>query len=229
MRLSKIVSATVLAGIAASSQATVCLWDQSDLNTGPTGVGFVNSVSPGFNGVVGYGMSDVTVPAGGWTINSVATYFSALSWFDPSSVPTAVLNIFPKTGALPAAGDDPRGTASGVIVPVTLTQIVVDFQGVNVVEAAGLNISLAAGDYWVGLTPIGPAGPFGPDYQWTTNTLVGQGQAVRFFSPDSGWLDESSVYQVPTADGAIKICGIPTPSALAVLGLGGLAIGRRRR
>lgn len=207
------------------------LWDQSALNTGPNGVGMANSVSPGFNGVIAFAMSDITVPAPGWNVQSITTYFSALSWFD-GSVTDAVLNIFPKTGGSPIAGNDPRVSpfGSGTLVPVTMTQVVVDAQGVNQVRASGLNLNLAAGDYWIGLTPVGPTGPFGPDYQWSTTSVVGAGQHVRFYDPDSGWLDEGALYTSAPLDGAILVEGVvPAPSSIALLGLGALAARRRRR
>lgn len=226
--LTAIAAMTCAAGTAAHADI---LWDQSALDTSPTGVGLANTVAPGFNGMIAFAVSDVTVGAPGWNIQSITTYFSALSWFE-GSVTDAVLNVFPKSGGSPVAGNDPRVSpfGSGTMVPVTMTQTVVDFQGVNVVRATGLNINLAPGEYWIGLTPIGTAGPFGPDYQWSTTSVVGAGQQVRFFDPDSGWLDEGVLYTNAPLDGAILIEGaVPAPSSIALLGLGALAARRRRR
>ena len=230
MRSSIAAAAAILMAVAGVASADI-LWDQSAIDVSPTGVGMPNSVSGGFNGWIAFGVSDVTVPASGWTIQSITTYFSALSW-NQGDVTQAVLNVFPKTGGAPVPGNDPRATptGSGTLVGVSQTGASAGGNGVWEIMASGLSIALAPGDYWVGLTPVGPAGPFGPDMQWSTPTRIGAGQQMRLFGPDSGWLDVGATYGVPAVDGAILIQGaVPAPASLALLGLGGLLAGRRRR
>jgi hypothetical protein len=80
-------------GVVGSAQADI-LWNQLpayDNFTLPAFPDFVGGTSAAF------AVSDVSVPASGWTINSVSTYFSDLS-FNPT-VTTAVLNIFPRAAA----------------------------------------------------------------------------------------------------------------------------------
>lgn len=229
MKRSMAIGVLTLAAAAGMSQAAV-LWDQSALDTSPTGQGLLNTISPGFNGAVVFGVSDVTVPAGGWTIQSVSTYFTSFNFPGGTS---AVLNVFPKSGALPGAGNDPRAmpTGNGTQVPVTATDFVVDFQGVREYTASGLNIVLAPGEYWIGLTPQQSGGPFGADFQWSTTATSGVGQAgwSQDFGFPSGWFDYGTLSGIAVHDGAIKIQGVPAPSSLALLGLGGLIAGRRRR
>lgn len=229
-RRNLLAAAAAVAALAGAANADV-LWDQSAIDTSPTGQGLYNTVSPGFNGVVVFGVSDVTVPAGGWTIQSVSTYYSSFNF--PGGT-TAVLNVFSKTGGVPVAVNDPRAspTGNGTVVPVTANDFVVDFQGVREYTASGLNIVLAPGDYWIGLTPIQDSGPFGADSQWGTSNPMGVSQAAWSldFGFPTGWFDYSTLSGfTPTHDGAIKITGVPAPSAMALLGLGGLMAGRRRR
>ncbi len=229
MMRSLAVGSLVLAGLAGASHADI-LWDQSALDTSPTGQGLFNTVSPGFNGVVIFGVSDVVVPAGGWTIQSVTTYYSSFTFPGGTS---GVLNVFPKSGALPVAVNDPRASpiGNGTLVDVTATDTVVDFQGVREYTASGLNIVLAPGEYWIGLTPVQSSGPFGADSQWSSTTSHGVGQAAwsMDFGFPSGWFDYGTLSGIAVHEGAIKITGIPAPGAFAVLGLGGLLVSRRRR
>lgn len=229
--INKILAASVLvAGCAGVSRADI-LWDQSQIDIGPHGVGAANSVSPGFNGYTIFAVSDVSVGAGGWNVTSVSTYFSALSWFE-GDVSSAVLNVFSKTGNSPTAANNPRAnpTGQGSLVTVTMNGMDVGGNGVWEIRASGLNINLAEGEYWIGLTPVGPSGGFGPDLQWSSTSHYGVGQKYRAY-PDSGWRDEATDYGVPAFDGAMLIQGtsVPAPASLGLIGLGGLLATRRRR
>ena len=64
------------------------------------------------------------------------------------SVTSAVLYIEPKTGATPV-GDPGTGTS------VTCSAVTLG-NGFLEVSASGLGVSLAEGEYWVGLTPATP-------------------------------------------------------------------------
>lgn len=97
----------------------------------------------------------------------------------------------------------------------------VDAFGCDVYESTiTLNsaFNAAAGtQYWVSITN---ATGLGSDWAWIT----GNGDFVGRWSPDAGasWLDLGS-------DLSLRLYEVPAPSSLALLGLGGLIVGRRRR
>jgi hypothetical protein len=218
------------AGLAANAASAAVLWDQSVPDTSPTGVGLVNTYSPGFNGSIAYGVNNVVVPASGWTVQSVSVYFSNFN--DPGT--SGILNIFPKSGSLPLAGNNPQASPTGAGTPVSLGSIdfVYDNQGIREYTASGLNIVLAPGEYWIGLTPVQAAGFFGADNQWSTVNPIGVGTAVRLYGPDSGWANYGGLAGASASlDGAMKINGTatPAPSGAMLLALGGLIGARRRR
>jgi hypothetical protein len=145
------------------------LWDQSDFDE--FGPGFFNSVSggPPF-GLTVHAVNDVTVGGPGWVVDSITTYYSAL---DPSwglAITEGRLHVFPKTGPLPTQNDDP--TASP-----TVAMSGTDAGGHLRVTASGLNLALMPGEYWIGITPVAPSGPFGPEIHLSALALVGDDTA----------------------------------------------------
>ena len=141
-----IIMALVLMAGAANAQDI--LWDQT-AGYDSFSQGFFNVIGgSGPWGVSAYTCSDVVVPAGGWTIDSIKTYYDTLS--DWSGIVThAWLFIEPKTST-PPTGDP---STDAVIVPVTVTLLPNFFQEI---EASTLGIVLTEGEYWIGLTPIAP-------------------------------------------------------------------------
>jgi hypothetical protein len=148
------------------------LWDQSDYDL--FGGGFFNSVSggPPF-GVTMFAVSDVTVTGAPWHVETINTFYSVVSptWGD--AISEGHVHVFPKVGPLPIDATDVP-TASP-LVSMTGTLIT---GGVCQVQATGLNIDLAPGEYWIGITPIAPSGPFGPEIQMSSHTLIGVDTAV---------------------------------------------------
>ena len=220
-------SAIILAALAATSQAAV-LWDQSALNWG--GNAYPNSISgaPPF-GLTAYTVCDVNVDAGGWTIDSVSMYFSLINSDWVNDVSQGRLNIFTKTGSLPASSDNP---GAGTIVPMAATVFFDSTvqQNYYKVTAAGLNVTLAPGSYWIGITPVAPGGFFGPELGIAAASTIGDYSPYRspfadFGSPPANtWANVSG-----NQDAAILITGVPAPAGLGLLGLAGLAAARRRR
>ncbi len=161
---------------------------------------------------------------GAVNITDITTYYTAGRW--PLGAGTATMNIFVNDGSgLPAPVDIPDNGAS-------VATNAVPFGAGQAITASGLNIDLAPGDYWVGLTPEVEFGLYGqqfpeaatpdggPDHSASRNLNGGFGMGTDWFSSQ----DRGSV-----VDGAITILGTPTPGTLALLGLGGLVASRRRR
>ena len=180
------------------------LWDQSNYDV--FGAGFFNSVSgsPPF-GLTVYTVSDITVDGSGWHVESISTYFTNIdaTWGDVVS--QGYLNVYPKIGSLPIDGTDVP--AAHPTVAMTATDL---GNGVYQVTASGLNLDIAPGDYWIGITPIAPSGFFGPEIQFSTSTFLGAEAASWDAFADPGppaWFN----FQ-PGVDPALLIEGTrPTP------------------
>ncbi|MGH7132768.1 MAG: hypothetical protein ACREJO_12555 [Phycisphaerales bacterium] len=229
----QVLAAALVAGCAAISNADV-LWDQSQLGWAvPTGFPNVLAGNPNTY----YTVADVNVTGAGWTVNSVSMYFSCFDFNWPETT-TGRLNIFTQSGALPSNSDNP---ASGGLVPglVNMTVEILNDpsnfdQAYYRVTASGLNINLAAGSYWIGLTPVAPSGFFGPESGLPAANQIGAGSPFRspFTGPGSPPANTWVNLNAPASyDAAILVQGValPTPGAAAIVGLGGLIAGRRRR
>jgi len=187
------------------------LWDQSSIDL--TG-GYFNSISgsPPF-GLTNYLVNDVTVSASGWTVQSITVRFSGISATWGGGITTGRLVVFPKTGSLPLNTNDP-----GVQSMVPMSGTFVSGGGNNFwdVTASGLNLTLVPGDYWIGITPVAPAGFFGPETQFRSATHIGDDSAGwdAFASPKS-WVGKAGY------DANILIQGtpgLPTPTSASTWG-----------
>ncbi len=225
MRTRTALSALSLLSLASMASAST-LWDQSAINFNSP-ISMANWTTTGFGQTEAFGMTDISVPAGGWTVQSITVYMGTYAFSTPSQ---AVFNLFPKTGSLPTAANNPRRIAnggSGVNVAATSTYLSGDVLAVT----STMSVNIPAGDWWISLTPkFGSNGDVAN--QWPAASLYGNSQAVRFAAPlDATWSDNAALLGEGATDGAILIEGIatPAPSSLALLGLGGLIAGRRRR
>lgn len=239
MKKSFATSAVLSLSLAAMASADT-LWDQSaiDINAPVNYQNRVGSSAPFGSQREYYGMADITVGAGGWTIDSISVYMSFWALYVNGPATGGVLNIVAQTpGQPPSSGYNPRRPAnggSGQLVTVTTTEFTFAAQTIDQVTASGLNIYLAPGNYWIGLTPTYAGGGFGLPGQWPSATLIGDDQYYRganIGTMDASWSDNTTDANYPHGDGAFLITGTftPTPGAAALLGVAGLAAGRRRR
>ncbi len=120
------------------------------------GQGLVNQIFPDFPTFSAYLVADVTISSD-VTLGVVEQYCFegpnvTITW--EGNVTTGVLNIFPKTGTLPAASDDPT---AGTVVALDFLEATGggggDGTGQYFMTACGVNVPLTTGSYWVGITP----------------------------------------------------------------------------
>lgn len=217
-----LLSLSMLAALAASSHAV--LWNQSDY----TLEGIVDQEFSDFADFSTFAVGDITLSSAS-NITSVSTligfFTNQAGWM---SVNSARLNIFSKTGPFPT--QDPT---TGTVVSATNTL----FNATDNIwefKASGLNINLAAGSYWVGLTPISNFGTNGQAFHATTGTQIGDSSKLR--NPGGGFgfgteWSEFSAIGFANGDATLIVDGaaVPEPASMAVLGLGIAALVRRRR
>ena len=141
------------------------IWDQSAID--PAGNNYMDSYSIGpWGDVIVYGASDFNLDVDA-TITSVTTFYTNTGEWAPGNY-DALLDIYVKTGPTPVTGvDDPLAT--GITVPVTLTDT---GNGSLALNASGLGIALAAGQYWIMLSPTVPDGPGFREFHYATDTSV---------------------------------------------------------
>ena len=144
------------------------LWDQSGLD--PAQNGIANSISPGFGGFTIYAVGDVTVSGAGWHVESITQYYSSWNYDWLYAIAEGNLHVFPKVGPLPL--EDPT-----LSVTVAMSASSTDPDVIEV-TASNLDLDLAPGDYWIGITPNAPAGIFGANLQFVSTSFVGDPVAV---------------------------------------------------
>lgn len=213
-KMMTLTCAAVMLFAAQGTQADV-LWDQSDYNLNVPGFFDHENGSPPF-GMSVYTVSDITVTGGGWNVTSISTYYSVLGDLFATE---ARLHVFAKSGPLPLdALNDP--TMSPIVSVTTSSSNNV---GILTVE---LDLDLAAGEYWIGLTPIFAIGdPILLSSMSTYGDASASYDAFAFPGPPT-WFNFN-----PGVDASIMVEGtaIPAPGALALLGLAGVGFRRRRR
>ncbi|MEE3101849.1 MAG: hypothetical protein VX463_18995, partial [Pseudomonadota bacterium] len=136
------------------------------------------------------------------------------------------------------AADDPASlgewgvTASGALTHVT--------GGIYDVTVGDLSIALAAGDYFIGLTPVYPFSSGGQSYQFTSTATEGDSWFIRNpgdgFGTGSAWYSGTAYtgYEkhdmVMTIEGEVAAPAVPLPAPALLLGAGVLALaGAARR
>jgi hypothetical protein len=223
-------SAILVLLVASSSSNADILWNQAPNATLGALIDQQFSDFPTFST---YMVNDVTFGSN-VTVNSVTTYFTNQNSGTWLGVSQGILNIFDGNGLV--AGDDP--TTGGDFGPGLIAVSFTDLGGgILAATASGLNINLAAGTYWFGLTPDAAFGTFAQEFHLDSGSTVGSLSQVRnpgaAFGFGTDW-SASTVLSATYADGPLLIEGtsaIPEPSAAAgllVLSLFGFVARRRR-
>ena len=156
------VAATMVIGGAASADV---LYDN------PVGAGgtAANQEFGDFPTYSTYLVADFTVPDPGFTLTSVVAPMTVNgAW---GGVTIARLHLFPKVGNLPDnITDDP---SASMVVTVSFDV------NTGVLTTVGLNLNVAAGDYWIGLTAIAGFGEFGSSFRLEGANDNGDPDAAR--------------------------------------------------
>ena len=168
--------------VATCSGAAV-LWDQSAISFSSSAPGIANSYYTGFGGGPFYALNDITVGGAGWNVTTITEYFSDWAGVDMNvKAPTGYLIVMPKTGAVPT------GTPTTTTVPLTWVDTAQSGQGVYVMTAAGLNLDLLPGDYWITVAPVQRLDSFnGNNSGWPALSVVGSPVATY----DGSWADHN--------------------------------------
>ena len=215
-------SAMAISGAASAD----ILWDQSNYDTAASA--YVNQAFGNFADFSTYMVNDITVDPGGWNVTSVTTYHTYTNGIWPLSG-QAQVNVFARDAAAPGAGDDPSG---GMVVDFTA----VDLGDGTIAITAALDMDLAAGDYWIGMTPILDFGIFGQEFHRGAPIV---GLDTHFRNPGGGfgvgtdWGTAGALFAGDwdgVYDAAMLVEGrvVPAPGVAALL-VGGLLAVRRRR
>ena len=199
----------------ASAASAVVLWDQTNLN--PNGDGSVNLGSNACSQISGntrvHNTSDVSF-ATPVVITSITIYETP---GNVQAAPTAFLWIGNKTGPFPTVPSDSLyNTTAGLrLVPITVGPVT-SINGVNCVAVkATINRALAAGDYWISLTPRQNLGVFPYNiHLFTDGPIVGSPtRAIEACTVNSNWLTPLESVYTGGRDYTLKVEGdLPVPS-----------------
>src|SRR5262249_7262209 len=152
-----ITAAALMAFSVASAASAAVLWDQSNWNTNTEGS--VNLSSTSCSQISGNTKAHTACDVHFDNPVHITTVRIYETLSNVQAASQALLWIAPKTGPLPTAAGSVLQSATNN-VPITSTTVTNGAVQAVQVTAANLNINLAAGDYWVSLTPKHSLGLF---------------------------------------------------------------------
>ncbi len=167
-------------------------------------------------------------------VHDITTYYTNGANLWPIGEIEAVLNIIPQGGGLPPNDYDPTGDQDGGNGLKVLADMALGATGFELTASLNGDLTLPAGNYWFGLTPKIDFGVFGREFHLGTD-IYDKNTAARNpgggFGVGTEWFEAGPVFGGIDWGMAITITGknVPTPGALALLGVAGLLGARRRR
>lgn len=180
----------------------IVLWDQSAIDGTNA---FVDQVFTDLGQYSSFIVNDVSTGCAAWNVTQVTTYFTkGIGAWSPATVTTANLQVYPKTGALPAAGELPPEYT----VPINLVDLGTNWAAVadtsGIAELQGIS-----GDFWIGLTPITAFGVNGQEFHETTVPTVGD---------VSAWRNPGGGFGLGTAWNPLSLLGTPPEATILLEG-----------
>ncbi len=168
-------------------------------------------------------------------IHDVTTYYTNANNLWPQGQIEAVLNITRQDNGLPPNDYDPGGPQVGGAGLKVLADMSANGDRLSLTAHLDGGITLEAGKYWIGLTPKLDFGMFGQEFHkgsdFFEKNTAGRNPGGGF-GVGTDWFDAGLVFGGVDWGMALTITGknVPTPGALALLGIAGLLVtGRRRR
>ncbi len=163
-------------------------------------------------------------------IYDITTYFTNDTGLWPIGTISAVLNIIPQEFDLPDNGHDPSEGADGMKVEADLAG---NGERLSLTTHLDGDMTLTAGDYWIGLTSSLDFGQFGQEFHKGSD-IFEKNTAARNpgggFGLGTDWFEAGPVFGDIDWGMALTVTAknVPTPGALGLLGVAGLAARRRR-
>jgi hypothetical protein len=158
---------------AGSTDAKSVLWDQSGLGI----KAWIDQVFVDLPGYDTYQVSDVSTGVDTWKVLKVtAWYTQGFGSWDPSTITTASLSVFPKSGPVP---DDASDVVPEYTVPATLTSIGDGKVWELTADTSAIEELYISGEFWIGITPDTSWAQHKQEYRLVASYALGDTTAVR--------------------------------------------------
>lgn len=221
-----VMSAQGHGGLGQGTSSDAVLWDQSSYDA--SAAAGVDQEFGDFASYSSFLVNDISTGGAAWNVSKVTSYFTKGFGFWSGAITSGKLQVYSKSGALPAAGDVPPEYKVNISFADLGNAWAVSADTSGIAELQGIS-----GDFWVGLTPTADFGVYGQEFHMQATSDVGNNTAFRnpggAFGLGTGWTDWSVLGAAGDAAVLLEGTVVPAPGAMALLGLGGLAAARRRR